>query len=226
MNKLVLFDIDKTLINRSICHHVAFSYAFKKIYGVTVDISIINYAGMTDPQIAVEVLRCVGLDENLIKAKLDECMEAVTDYFEKNAQREDIPALDGAKELLDALENKVIIGLITGNLEPIALEKMKKAGLRRYFKVGGFGSDNINRTELVKTAIKRARDNYDFRGSEVFVFGDTPRDIKAGFEAGAKSIGVATGRYSKEELKNSGADFVFDNLNDKKKILNIIFENS
>jgi phosphoglycolate phosphatase len=226
MNKLVLFDIDKTLIDRSICHHVAFSYAFKKVYGVTVDISIINYAGMTDPQIAVEVLKCVGLDENLIKSKLNECMEAVVDYFKENAEREDIPALDGAKELLDTLENKVIIGLITGNLEPIALEKMKKAGLRRYFKVGGFGSDDINRTELVKTAIKRAKDNYNFSGSEVFVFGDTPRDIKAGFEAGAKSIGIATGRYSKEELKDSGADFVFDNLKDKERIVESILGNS
>ena len=225
MNKLVLFDIDKTLIDRSICHHVAFSYAFKKVYNVTVDISIINYAGMTDPQIIMEILTCIGLDEDLIKSKIDECMEAIVDYFRKNAEREDIPALDGAKELLDALENRVIIGLITGNLEPIALEKMRKAGLSRYFKVGGFGSDNINRTELVKTAIRRAKDNCNFNGSEVFVVGDTPRDVKAGFEVGAKSIGVATGRYSKKELKDSGADFIFDNLRDKEKIIEIILKN-
>ena len=226
MDKLVLFDIDKTLIDRSICHHVAFSYAFKEVYGVTIDISIINYAGMTDPQIAVEVLKRVGLDENLIKSKLDKCMDAVVDYFKENVEREDIPALDGAKELLDALENNVIIGLITGNLEPIALEKMRKAGLSHYFQVGGFGSDNINRAELVKTAIKRAKDIHGFNGSEVFVFGDTPRDINAGLEAGAKSIGVATGKYSKKELKDSGADFVFDNLKDKEKIVEIIFKTS
>lgn len=225
MNKLVLFDIDKTLIDKSICHHVAFSYAFKEVYGIAVDISIINYAGMTDPQIIMEVLKCVGLDENLIKAKLEECMDTIVDYFEKNGEREDIPPLDGARELLDALENKVIIGLVTGNLEPIALEKMRKADLRRYFKVGGFGSDNINRTEIVKIAIKRAKDNYNFKGNEVFVIGDTPKDIKAGFEAGAKSIGVATGRYSKEELKDSGADFAFDNLKDKEKILKVILGN-
>jgi hypothetical protein len=82
---------------------------------------------MTDPQIAVEVLKCVGLDENLIKTKLDECMGAVVDYFKENAEREDISALDGVKELLDTLENKVIIGLITGNLKPIALEKNEKS---------------------------------------------------------------------------------------------------
>lgn len=226
MNKLVLFDIDKTLIDRSICHHVAFSYAFKKVYGVTVDISIINYAGMTDPQIIMEVLKCIGLDESSIKDKLDECMDAIVDYFKENAGREDIPALDGARELLAELENKVILGLITGNLEPIALEKMIKAGLSPYFKVGGFGSDSINRTELVKTAVKRAKNRCNFNGSEVFVIGDTPRDIKAGFEAGAKTIGVATGRYSKEELKDSGADFVFDNLKDKKGILRAILKNS
>jgi phosphoglycolate phosphatase-like HAD superfamily hydrolase len=103
---------------------------------------------------------------------------------------------------------------------------MRKAGLSRYFKVGGFGSDNINRTELVKTAIRRAKDNCNFNGSEVFVVGDTPRDVKAGFEAGVKSIGVATGRYSKKELKESGADFVFDSLKDKEKILKVILEDS
>ena len=92
MNKLVLFDIDKTLIDRSICHHVAFSHAFKKVYGVTVDISIINYAGMTDPQIIMEVLTCIGLDEGLIKVKIDECMEAIVDYFEKT-QKEKISLL-------------------------------------------------------------------------------------------------------------------------------------
>ena len=91
---------------------------------------------MTDPQIIMEVLTCIGLDKNLIKDKIDKCMKAIVDYFEKNAEREDIPALDGVKELLDALENKVIIGLITGNLEPIALEKMRKAGLHRYFPGG------------------------------------------------------------------------------------------
>ncbi|WP_424354714.1 HAD hydrolase-like protein [Methanobacterium sp. MBAC-LM] len=124
-----------------------------------------------------------------------------------------------------ALEDKVIIGLIIGNLEPIALEKMKKAGLSRYFQVGGFGSDNINRTELVKTAIKRARDGHDFDGSEIFVFGDAPRDVKAGFESGAKTVGVATGRYSKDELKDSGADFVFDDLKDKERIAESILGN-
>jgi phosphoglycolate phosphatase len=180
---------------------------------------------MTDPQIIMEVLKCIGLDEHLIKSKIDECMESIVDYFKKNAEREDIPALEGGKDLLMELENKVIIGLIIGKLEPIALEKMRKAGLSLYFKVGGFGSDNINRTELVKTAIKRGKDNYNFNGSEVFVVGDTPRDIKAGFEAGAKSIGVATGRYSKNELKDSGADFVFDNLKDKEKIVEIILKN-
>jgi phosphoglycolate phosphatase len=223
MNKLVLFDIDRTLIGRSECHHAAFSYAFKKVYNVDVGIKIINYAGMTDPCIVIEVLKKIGLNESLIKAKIEECLDVIVDYFRKNVSRDNIPILDGVEELLRELnKHDVIMGIVTGNLDPIARGKLKKIGLNHYFKVGGFGSDNINRTELVKIVINLANDYYNFNDDDVFVIGDTPRDIKAGLEAGVKTIGVATGRYLKEELEDSGADFVFENLKDKNGILKII----
>lgn len=224
MDKLVLFDVDRTLIGRSQCHHDAFSYAFKKVYNVDTDIRIINYGGMTDPAIAIEVLKKVGLKEELILSKLDECMDAIVDYFQKNVKRDTISILPGVKDLLRLLEkNGILLGLITGNLEPIAWGKLKTIHLDHYFKLGGFGSDSINRTELVKIAIKKAVNDFNLNGI-TFVIGDTPRDIKAGFEANAKTIGVATGTYSREELEKYGSDFVFDNLKDKKGILKIIEE--
>jgi len=222
MNNLVLFDIDLTLIGRSQCHHDAFSYAFKKVYNVDVDIRIINYGGMTDPNIAVEVLKKIGLNEDTILLKLDECMDTIVDYFQKNVKKDTIPILKGVMELLELLnENGILLGLITGNLEPIAWGKLKAIRLDHYFKLGGFGSDDANRTELVKIAVKKAEDDFNFNG-KTFVIGDTPKDIKAGFEAGTITIGVATGTFSKEELKDSGADFVFDNLKDKNAILDVI----
>jgi len=222
MNNLVLFDIDLTLIGRSQCHHDAFSYAFKKVYNVDVDIRIINYGGMTDPNIAVEVLKKMGLNEDLIFSKLDECMDAVVDYFQMNVKKDTIPVLLGVRELLELLnENGILLGLITGNLEPIAWGKLKAIQLDHYFKLGGFGSDDANRTEMVKIAVKKAEDDFNFNG-KTFVIGDTPKDIKAGFEAGKITIGVATGTFSREELKDSGADFVFDNLKDKNAILDVI----
>ncbi|MGZ7096669.1 MAG: HAD hydrolase-like protein, partial [Methanobacterium sp.] len=90
-----------------------------------------------------------------------------------------------------------------------------------YFKLGGFGSDNIDRTELVKIAVKKAIDDFNFNGI-TFVIGDTPRDIKAGFEADAKTIAVATGTYTKVELKEFNPDFVFESLNEKEEISKVI----
>ncbi len=224
MNRLVLFDIDRTLIGRSQCHHDAFSYAFKKVYGVDVDIRIINYGGMTDPDIAIQVLKKIGLSEDEIIPKLNMCMNTIVDHFQKNVHKDKIPILPGVKELLGLLEgNGILLGLITGNLEPVAWGKLESIKIAHYFKLGGFGSDNINRTELVKIAIKKARDNFNFNGT-TFAIGDTPRDIKAGFEANAKTIGVATGTYSTRELKNYGADFVFENLKDKERIWDVLLK--
>ena len=224
MNKLVLFDVDRTLIGRSQCHHDAFSYAFKKVYDVEVDIKIINYGGMTDPAIAIEVLRKIGLKEDIILSKLEECMDEIVDYFLKNVKRDRIPILPGVNDLLELLANNgTLLGLVTGNLEPIAWGKLESIHIGHYFKLGGFGSDNINRTELVKIAVKKATDNFNFNGT-AFVIGDTPRDIKAGFEANAITIGVSTGTYSVEELEDYGADFVFENLENKKGILDVILK--
>ncbi len=95
--------------------------------------------------------------------------------------------------------------------------------MNHYFKIGGFGSDDINRTNLVRLAIKRAEEKFNFKfNNNVFLVGDAPQDMKAGKEAGVKTIGVTTGIYSKEQLKNAGADFILETLKDKNKFLKII----
>lgn len=224
MNKLTLFDIDGTLIKGTKGHKAAFSKAFKKVYGVDTSINIINTYGMTDQQIMIDVLKKKGLKESDIKPKLKECMKVSVDYFSKIVDSEEIAVLDGVRELLEELHKRnVLMGLVTGNLEPIAKGKLKRVGLDHYFKLGGFGSDDINRTNLVRIAIKRANDNFGFElDDNVFILGDTPKDIKAGKEAGVKTIGVATTIYSKEQLKHAGADFVLDNLKNKEKILGMM----
>ena len=89
--------------------------------------------------------------------------------------------------------------------------------------IGGFGNDDINRTNLVKLAIKRARNNFSFKSNNnVLLIGDAPQDMKAGKEAGIKTIGVTTGIYSREQLKDAGADFIVSSLKEKNAILKII----
>jgi phosphoglycolate phosphatase len=221
MDKLALFDIDKTLIKSSTGHKAAFSVAFEKVYGIDTNIDVIQPSGMTDQQIIFEVLRLSDLDDEKIKSKLDLCMETMVSAFKENYEDDNIIILGGVLELLSALEkNNVLLGLVTGNLEPIGRGKMEKLNLNHYFNVGGFGNEHISRTELVKIAIKKAQSNFDFIFSgNVFLFGDTPRDIIAGKEAGVIPIGVATGIYSKKQLENAGAAIILDDLTNTDDIL-------
>jgi len=222
--KLVLFDIDDTLIKVPKVSIRAFSEAFRKVYGIDTTIEVIRYQGMTDQLILIEVLKKNGLDEQEIKLKMKDATKAMIEFFKKEIDNSEIIVLKGVQELLKELDkNNILMGLVTGNLEEIAREKLKKVGLNHYFKVGGFGSDDMYRTNLVRLAVKKAEENFNFKfNNNVFLFGDAPQDIKAGKEAGIKTVGVATGIYLKEQLKEAGADFLIEDLKDKDEILRII----
>ena len=141
MNTLVLFDINKTLIPGSLAHKESFSAAFKKIFGITTTIDVINHHGMTDQQIIIDVLKKTHLKENGIIKKMEECQSAMIMHFKKAIKDEQIFPLDGVVELLENLrEKQVLLGLVTGNLEQIAKEKLKKAGIESYFRLGALAA--------------------------------------------------------------------------------------
>ena len=223
-NKLALFDVDKTLVRVSKGHSTAFSVAFKIVYGIDAKIDEINHHGMTDQQVIIEVLKNHEVEEQTIKRNLKKCMKVIIDSYNKIIKNDEVIALDGVRESLNELsKSNVLLGLVTGNLEPIAMNKLKKANLDHYFRVGGFGTDDIERANLVKLAIKRAIENFGFKFyNNVSLFGDTPQDVQAGRKAGIKTIGVATGIYSKEQLESAGADFVLEDLKDKNAVLEIV----
>ncbi len=220
MTSLILFDIDKTLIKSSTGHRASFAAAFKKVYGVATNIGIINPSGMTDQQIIIEVLKKNGLAEKAIKAKINKCMIAMVDFYVKNSKKDKVVLSDNAEETLDCLfQNGHILGLVTGNLEPIAWSKLKKTGIDKYFTVGGFGSDDIDRANLVKLAVKRAMDKFHFKPKNVFLVGDAPQDMDAGKKAGIEAVGITTGIYTKEELEKAGADCIIENLRELLEIV-------
>jgi phosphoglycolate phosphatase-like HAD superfamily hydrolase len=208
VNCLLLFDIDNTLLKNSTSHRRAIHYGLSTVYKTDADVESINPHGMTDKQILTEILRKNGLSTQKIEEKMERCIELINRSFFQFVPEEELVVLTGVRELIVELWNKnLLLGLVTGNLEPIAWEKLRRTGLRRYFKIGGFGSDDIRRSALVKTAILRARENAGFSPEgKVFLIGDTPRDIEAGREAGVCTIGVATGTFTQEELHNAGAD--------------------
>jgi len=229
MNKkieaLVLFDVDGTLVWNFSEHKEAFSRTFREIYHLDCSVDCINHQGMTDQKIALEVLKKNGLKEEEIKGKLNQCMLLVASSFEKLVETSCPVALPGVKELLDKLQqNNIMLGLVTGNLEPIAKGKLKKLGLEEYFKIGGFGSDDMERVNLVKIAIKRAGRlcGYKISQERVYVVGDTPKDIEAAKEAKTKVIAVATGYYTVKDLQKFEPDYIFEDLTPTEEIRRVI----
>ena len=125
--------------------------------------------------------------------------------------------MPGVVELLHRLgEGGAILGLVTGNVEGAARIKIDRADLNRYFPVGGYGSDSADRGTLTSAAIKRAETlhGHDLDRRSIFVVGDTPHDVAAAHAAGAVSVGVATGEFSTDVLRASGAEHVLSTLED------------
>lgn len=220
--RLALFDVDKTLIKDNRGHKESFRDAFKEVFKIDDTIESVDHQGKSDQWIIREVLKKNGLDEEKIKAKIMAVMEAMTESFARRLKDDKVEIVDGVADMLRELKkNNVLIGLVTGNLESIAKGKMEKIGLGEYFEVGGYGSDSYDRGQIVKIAIKRAEKMFPSI-DKVFVFGDTPYDIAAGKEAGAVTIGVATGDFSISDLEKTGADLVVKNMKDTSKITEFV----
>jgi phosphoglycolate phosphatase-like HAD superfamily hydrolase len=198
--------------------------AIREVYGLEVSINVINHHGMTDPEIITRILAEYEVNLADIEIGLQDCLDCMPLKYAAIVESEKIVMMEGVLNLLTQLEqNGIILGLVTGNLEKIARAKLKKIGIDHFFKIGGFGSDHINRTNLVKIATKRAEQQFNIGSDrQVFHFGDAPQDMKAGQEAGVVPIGVTTGVFSAEQLKAAGAEKVIPDLKDADDILGFL----
>ena len=208
--KLLLFDIDQTLINSGGAGLRALDRACEKVLGLKNAMQGISPHGKTDPAIAREILR-VRLDRAPLDGKdIPSILEAYVSFLKEEVQvSPGYRVLPGIVSLLEEMLDRqdVVLGLATGNIELGARIKLERGGLNRYFEFGGFGSDSEDRTELVRRAAEKAADKIgaSIPPSNIFVIGDTPLDIDAGNRAGFKTIGVGTGSYSAEQLLAAGA---------------------
>lgn len=202
-----LFDLDSTLLkggNRA--HRNSFAHAFRTVYGIEARVNEIVTAGMIDNGIIVEILGQHGVAVHDIHAHLTEAAQAMLAYFLEHEDEGEYLPLAGVEEfLIDLRARDIPIGLLTGNVGGIGWRKCEKAGIRHFLDFGAFGNEALRRSDLVPIAKERARGLCPAAENFVIV-GDTPRDIACAKEARIHSIGVATGRYSKEELIAAGAD--------------------
>ena len=212
---ILLFDIDGTLVSTGGAGAVAWRQAFEELHGVPADIGKFTDAGMTDPDVGAKTFEAVlGRKPSpleltaLIQRRLEHLPEAV-------AASEDYKVLPGVPERLRQLSRAGhLLGLITGNGDGAAHVKLERADLNRWFTFGAYAALAAERADIVREAVARGEAMFgeDVPNSEIFVIGDTPRDIDAAHAAGCSAIGVATGHYDVGALRDAGADHVLETL--------------
>jgi len=218
--RVVLFDIDGTILRSGGVGRIAMERALTRVFG-SPGSSDYHYDGKTDKQIVRETMRLEGLPDEQIDEQmpvlLEEYLAGLRTELASGART--VHVFPGVLELLDELESEasVVLGLLTGNIEHGARAKLAAAGIDiERFRVNAFGSDHEDRPELPGVAQRRAAELLGavVEGNRVIVIGDTPADIRCGESIGARAIGVATGRYTVGELSRHGPYAVFETLAD------------
>jgi phosphoglycolate phosphatase len=216
---LILFDIDGTLALTGRAGMRAMNRACQAIVRDEQAMTGVTFAGRTDWSILDDIVRKYG--RTLDPALFDRLRREYVEHLAEEIERPGTGVKDvmpGIRELLEALQQRddVALALLTGNFIEGARIKLEHFDLWKYFPCGAFGGDSPNRNDLVPIAMARARDCgiADVRPSDVIVVGDTPNDVECALVVGATPVGVATGTYSVDQLREAGAEIVFPDLSD------------
>ena len=231
--RLILFDIDGTLLWTDGAGRRAIQRALLEEMGTAGPIDTYRFDGKTDPQIVRELLSLAGHPAAEDASRIDAVCRRYVDHLraELAAPAQATKLMPGTRELLAALEpheagQRALVGLLTGNVAPGAALKLRSAGLDpARFRVGAYGSDSARRADLPAVAARRAAEvtQRRFAGADVIVIGDTPDDVACGRPIGARSLAVATGSYDVAALRAAGAAYVFATLADTAAVLDAIF---
>jgi len=224
--RLVLFDIDGTLVHCGATPRKVFKQALLDVFGTAGPIDGWIFDGKTDPMIVQELMAEAGVpgSREMTERALNRYSLALQTELPKAPDKKIYP---GVRELLEELVKKpVLLGLLTGNIKPGARAKLEALDLWKYFQLGAFANDSAVRRELADIAVQRALElsGQKFSGKQIVIIGDTEHDINCGRHLGVRAIGVGTGRSSAAKLLEHGADAAFDDLSDHKAVLRTILE--
>jgi phosphoglycolate phosphatase len=213
--RILLFDIDGTLVTTGGAGAVAWRQAFEELHGIPADIGAFTDAGMTDPDVGAKTFAAVlGREPSahelaqLLQRRLEHLPEAV-------AGSERYRVLPGVPERLRQLSRDGhLLGIITGNGDGAAHIKLARGDLNRWFTFGAYAVAGLDRPGIVRQAVQRgeAMLGRDVPNAQIFVVGDTPLDVQAAHAVGCTAIGVATGHYDTAALREAGADRVVETM--------------
>jgi phosphoglycolate phosphatase-like HAD superfamily hydrolase len=222
--KLLLWDIDGTILHTGKAGETALGRAMEKLYGINRGLQGLEIAGRTDKWIVEQLLGRDGKSNGL-----EEVAQFLDVYVELLA--EELPRRNGGLHpgVLGILEEahqrpELVQALLTGNIEKGARLKLTRYGVNHFFDFGAFADDSSIRNELGPHAKRRAEEKHgdEFPPEKIFVIGDTPHDVACARAIGAKAIAVATGSFTKRQLKDCGADAVFTDLAHPKAFFDLL----
>ncbi len=215
-NKLLIFDLDGTIVNVFGCGRRAINTTMERMYGISGAGEKLNFFSSTDYGVFLNLISNFNL-KGIFFSRIEEFHSIYSEELENQIEHnESSRLLPGFPELLEYLENDspFYVALATGNMKVGALTKLAHFGLEKYFPVGGFGDNILNKKDVILKGLKNAKKFYDnnFKNEYVYVVGDTEKDIKAAQDLGLLSIAVTTGFDGPENLIRSGPDLVFTDL--------------
>lgn len=217
--RLILFDVDGTLLTARGAGRRALARALAQVYGTAGAIDQYDARGQTDLRIVRDLMEGAGIPRETVRARLEDCFEAYLRALRcELGEGRGVATLPGVADLVPRLdrEARVVVGLLTGNIEQGARIKLEPTGLWPYFRVGAFGSDDADRRRLPSLAARRAAAlvGHPFQPGEVVIVGDTPRDVQCARWFGAVAVAVATGQHAAGELVAERPDLFLESLAD------------
>ena len=212
--RLILFDIDGTLIYAHGAGHQALVGAMEAVFGTPGPHQTYDWRGKTDPLIVRELLQFAGVPEEVIRERVNNCFAEYVRRLEAIlADGHPVDVLPGIGELVPRLAERhdVLVGLLTGNVEQGAQAKLRPTGLLPFFQIGAYGSDDWDRRRLPAIARERARilTGVELPFSALTIIGDTPLDIDCARACGAEAVAVATGQHTEADLAACSPDLLF-----------------
>ena len=222
--RLILFDVDGTLVWAHGAGRIALSKAMVTVYGTPPVYENYDTRGKTDPRIVYDVMHAAGVADEVIYSRLPSCFESYLRHL--NALIDDghpVQAMPGIPELVRALSpgEDSLPGLLTGNIESGARAKLRPTGLLPFFRVGAYGSDAADRRRLPAIARERARalTGHEIPYEQILIIGDTPLDVDCARACGAQAVAVATGQHTYDELASCCPDLLFRDFSDTEAAL-------